>query len=80
MILYPKNQTYIIIPWVIGETRFPEFYAVARKNSNEKLWIWNWDGKDPILREFAEEAKLLTHEEAVEKMKTHNWQLPVEGR
>lgn len=80
MILYPKNQKYIIIPAVLGESRFPEYFAVARQNSNDKLWIWHWNETDPILKEFAEDpdCETLTHEEALEKMKTHNWKPPEE--
>lgn len=75
MLLYPKNQTYIIIPGVLGETRFPDYYALARKNNSEKLWLWHWDRTDPALKEFAEDpdCETLTHDEVLEKMETHNW-------
>lgn len=75
MLSYPKNQTYVIIPAVLGLKRFPEFYAVARKNEPEKLWIWHYNSDAGILKEFVEDpdCKTLTHAEALEKMKTHNW-------
>ena len=75
MPLYPKNQTYVIIPWILGKTRFPEFFAVARKNIPEKLWIWNYINGAKILKEFiaVRDCKMLTHDEALEKMQARNW-------
>lgn len=80
MILYPNNQTYVIIPAVLGPERFPEYFAVARKSINEKLWIWHYPNGAKLLKEFVEDpdCETLTHKEALEKMATSSWCTPEE--
>ena len=75
MTSYPNNQTYVIIPEVLTKLNLLEYSKTARKKLDRKFWIWHWDNKDPILKEFAKDPnyKLLTHAEALEKMENYYW-------
>lgn len=75
MISYPNNQTYVIMSETLDPKLSSNFFAASRKKLDKKKWIWHWDNKNPILKELAKNpnCELLSHAEAIEKMKTKEW-------